>query len=83
MDIDCNLNKASIFLKPDKLIIRSLDSKNLQIVGAIMGQTVALEYYADSVDRLVYIYMHNIFHAIVLVIAPMHHLFYLLYTLLC
>ena len=57
MYVNSALEKASVMKKSDQLFIRSLDSKNLQIVGAVMGQTVALDYYAVSVDRMLDIFM--------------------------
>lgn len=44
-------NKPSV-VKADHLNIKMLDSKNLSIVATVMAQTVALDYYADAVDRM-------------------------------
>ena len=55
--VDSTLQKASAMKKSDELFVRSLDSFNLQIVGAIMAQTVALDHYADSIDRKLEIFM--------------------------
>ncbi len=44
-------NKPSV-VKADHLNIKMLDAKNLSIVATVMAQTVALDYYADSVDRM-------------------------------
>ena len=51
MYVNNALEKASVLKKSDHLVIRKLDSTNLQIVGAIMAQTVALDYYAVAVER--------------------------------
>ena len=44
-------NKPSV-VKADHLNIKMLDAKNLSIVATVMAQTVALDYYADAVDRM-------------------------------
>ena len=57
MYVNDNLEKASVLKKSDHLVIRKLDSTNLQIVGAIMAQTVALDYYAVAVERMIDTFM--------------------------
>ena len=44
-------NKPSV-VKADHLNIKILDAKNLSIIATVMAQTVALDYYADAVDRM-------------------------------
>ena len=56
MYVNSDLEKTSVMKKNDQLIVRSLDSKNLEIVGAVMGQTVALDHFAVSGLQ---IYNHN------------------------
>jgi len=46
-----NLEKPSI-VKATHTNIKSLDSRNLTIVGTIIAQTVALDYYAVLADRI-------------------------------
>lgn len=46
-----NLEKPSI-IKATHTNIKSLDSRNLTIVGTIIAQTVALDYYAVLADRI-------------------------------
>ena len=55
--VDSSLQKASAMKKSDELFVRSLDSFNLQIVGAVMAQTVALDHYAVSIERKLEIFM--------------------------
>ena len=43
--------------KNDELFVRTLDEFNLQIVGAVMAQTVALDHYAMQIDRMLEIFM--------------------------
>ena len=47
-----NLEKPST-LKAAHLNVRQLDSKNVSIVSIVMAQTVALDYYAAMVDRMI------------------------------
>jgi hypothetical protein len=46
-----NLDKPSV-IKAEHLNIRSLDMNNVVIISTVMAQTVALDYYAESVDRM-------------------------------
>ena len=56
MIIHDELEKPSIF-KAEHVNIRSLDSSNVAIVGTVMAQTVALDYYAESADRMIEAFM--------------------------
>jgi len=38
-------------IRNEKLNIRNLDESNLSIVGTVMAQTVALDYYSGRVNR--------------------------------
>ncbi len=51
-----NLDKPSV-IKAEHLNIRSLDTNNITIVGTVMAQTVALDYYAVAVDRMLESFM--------------------------
>lgn len=46
-----NLEKPSI-IKAEHLNIRCLDANNLTIVSTIMAQTVAMDYHAQAVDKM-------------------------------
>jgi uncharacterized Rmd1/YagE family protein len=50
------LDKPSV-IKAEHVNIRALDTKNITIVGTIMAQTVSLDYYADTVDRMLESFM--------------------------
>ena len=39
-------------IKAEHVIIKRLDYKNLEIISTVMAQTVALDYYAESVDKM-------------------------------
>ena len=39
------------------LSIRSLDRNNIVIIGTVMAQTVALDHYAESVERMIVSFM--------------------------
>lgn len=52
-----NLDKPSV-IKAEHLNIRSLDTNNITIVGTVMAQTVALDYYAVAVDRMLESFMN-------------------------
>lgn len=47
-----DLHKLSVFEKPDKLKIRSMDSTILEIISTVMAQTVAFEYCEERVSKL-------------------------------
>ena len=48
MYVKSDLEKTSVMKKNDELMVRSLDSINLELVGAVMGQTVALDHFSVS-----------------------------------
>ena len=50
------LDKPSI-LKAEHLNIQRLDKNNITIVGTVMAQTVALDYYAASAERMLESFM--------------------------
>jgi uncharacterized Rmd1/YagE family protein len=50
------LDKTSV-IKAEHVNIRNLDSNNLVIIGTVMAQTVALDYYAVAVERLLESFM--------------------------
>ena len=50
------LDKPSV-IKAEHVNIRALDSKNIIIVGTVMAQTVSLDYYSDTVDRMLESFM--------------------------
>lgn len=54
--IQKDLEDPSIF-QSDNLIIRDLDRNNLTIVSTVMAQTVALDFYAVTVDRMLESFM--------------------------
>lgn len=45
------LDKPSV-IKAEHLNIRTLDMNNITIVGTVMAETVALDYYASTVDKM-------------------------------
>ena len=49
--INDQLEKASV-IKAEHVNIRCLDNNNIIIVGTVMAQTVALDYYAVAVERM-------------------------------
>lgn len=49
--ISDQLEKPSV-IKAEHVNIRCLDSNNIVIVGTVMAQTVALDYYAVAVERM-------------------------------
>ena len=54
--IHAQLDRPSA-IKATHVNVRALDSKNIQIVGAVMAQTVSLDYYADRVDKMLESFM--------------------------
>lgn len=46
-----NLDKPSV-IKAEHVNIRQLDLKNVHVIGTIMAQSVALDYFAIMVDRM-------------------------------
>jgi len=50
------LDRPSV-IKATHVNVRALDGKNIQIVSTVMAQTVSLDYYADSVDRMLESFM--------------------------
>lgn len=50
--IDEQLEHPSV-VKAEHVNIRKLDSNNLSIIGSLMAQTVALDYYTGVVDGMV------------------------------
>jgi uncharacterized Rmd1/YagE family protein len=51
-----NLDKPSV-IKAEHVNIRALDQNNLAIVGTVMAQTVALDYYGIEVDKMLESFM--------------------------
>lgn len=49
--INPHLDKPSV-IKAEHVNIRSLDNNNITIVATVMAQTVALEHYANKVDKM-------------------------------
>jgi uncharacterized Rmd1/YagE family protein len=49
--IHSNLEKPSV-IKAEHVNIQRLDSNNITIVGTVMAQTVALDYYAAIVEKM-------------------------------
>lgn len=54
--INDQLDKPSV-IKAEHVNIRALDNRNITIVGTVMAQTVSLDYYADTVDRMLESFM--------------------------
>lgn len=52
-----SLEKPSV-IKAEHLNIQKLDIKNVEIVGTIMAESVALDYYSTTVDALLSEYIH-------------------------
>ena len=52
-----SLEKPSV-IKAEHLNIQKLDIKNVEIVGTIMAESVALDYYSTTVDALLSDYIH-------------------------
>ena len=78
------LQKTSTMKKNDELFVRTLDDCNLQIVGAVMAQTVALDHYAMQVLHiLILMRIHMHIHTFTLICARIHkHAYIPMYTLL-
>jgi uncharacterized Rmd1/YagE family protein len=55
---DEGLSKKCVLKSHDQLTVRSLDSNCIQIVGGVMAQTVALDYYAVLVEKMVETFMN-------------------------
>ncbi len=55
--IDPTYSAKSIVKSYDQLIVKNLDYNHVQIVGSVMAQTVALDYYAVLVDQMVETFM--------------------------
>jgi uncharacterized Rmd1/YagE family protein len=53
LKIDPTLQTSSRLKNSDLLLIKKLNSNHLEIVAAIMAQTVALDHYAVLVDKIV------------------------------
>lgn len=51
-----NLDKPSV-LKAEHVNIRNLDKNNLIVIGTIMAQSVALDYYAVAVEKMLESFM--------------------------
>lgn len=45
-------------IKAEHLSVRRLDGPNLVVVSTVMAQTVALDYYAAAVDKMMTKFMH-------------------------
>jgi uncharacterized Rmd1/YagE family protein len=52
-----NLDKPSV-IKAEHLNIKQLDINNITIVSTVMAQSVALDYYAGTVDRMLESFMN-------------------------
>jgi uncharacterized Rmd1/YagE family protein len=44
--------EGSSRLEPDCVVVKSLDTDNLAVIGAVMAQTVALDQYSAVVDKV-------------------------------
>lgn len=44
-------------IKAEHLNVRILDYPNIVVVSTVMAQTVALDYYAEAVDKMMNIFM--------------------------
>lgn len=49
--INPNLERPSV-IKAEHVNIRSLDNKNIAIISTVIAQSVALDYYAETVDTM-------------------------------
>ncbi|CAL0308082.1 unnamed protein product [Lupinus luteus] len=38
---------------PDYIVLKSLDTDGIRIIGSVLGQSIALDYFVSQVDRLV------------------------------
>lgn len=57
--INPNLEKPSA-IKAEHCVIKELDSKNVDLISTVLAQTVALDYYAESVEKMLEKFMaHN------------------------
>jgi uncharacterized Rmd1/YagE family protein len=56
--INPTLEKPSA-IKAEHCIIKELDTKNVDLISTVLAQTVALDYYAEAVEKMLERFMSN------------------------